>query len=195
MLYYRKDQGMKKTVLIILILTTFSCNQEKKKNDLHEKLTDNLELLQIYQNDQSERQIENIDWEILLRKDSIRLIRVNQLLDSNKVRTSNDYHNAAMIFQHGYDTIASGMAVKLMRMSLELDSTANKWLLAAAIDRDLMRRNQPQIYGTQYLKMGEDAPWELYKLDSTKITDSERKEYGVETLAEQREKIKKMNEK
>jgi hypothetical protein len=128
-------------------------------------------------------------------QDSLRQMRVQQLLDSNKVQTSNDYHNAAMVFQHGLDTIASGMAVKLMQKSLELDSTADKWLLAAAIDRDLMRRDLPQIYGTQYLKMGEDAPWELYQLDSTKITDAERKEYNVETLAEQRDKVKKMNEK
>jgi hypothetical protein len=87
------------------------------------------------------------------------------------------------------------MAVKLMRKSLELDSTADKWFLAAAIDRDLMRRDLPQIYGTQYIKMGNDAPWELYTLDSTKITNAERKEYNVETLAEQRKKVKKMNEK
>ena len=186
---------MKKIAFIILVLGIVSCNQDKNKNDVPEKLTDNLELLQIYQKDQSERQKENIDWKILLRQDSLREIRVKQLLDSNKVRTSLDYHNAAMIFQHGLDTFASGMAVKLMRKSLELDSTANKWLLAAAIDRDLMRRNKPQIYGTQYVKMGEDALWELYELDSTKITDSERKEYDVETLAEQREKVKRMNEK
>lgn len=185
---------MKKIVLLILVLGVVSCNREKNKNYVPEKISDNLELLQIYQKDQSERQSENIDWEILLIQDSLRQIRVKQLLDSNKVRTSIDYHNAAMIFQHGLDTFASGMAVKLMRKSIELDSTADKWLLAAAIDRDLMRRNQPQIYGTQYLKMG-DEPWELYKLDSTKITDSVRKEYNVETLAEQREKVKEMNQK
>jgi len=185
---------MKKIVLLILVLGVVSCNREKNKNHIPEKITDNLELLQIYQKDQSERQSENIDWEIVLVQDSLRQIRVKQLLDSNKVRTSIDYYNAAMIFQHGLDTFASGMAVKLMRKSLELDSTADKWLLAAAIDRDLMRRNQPQIYGTQYLKMG-DEPWELYKLDSTKITDSVRKEYNVETLAEQREKVKEMNQK
>lgn len=186
---------MKKIIFIIVVLGMVSCNHYKKQNDVQEKLTDNLELIEIYKKDQSERQVENIDWEILLHRDSLREIRVKQLLDSNKVQTSLDYHNAAMIFQHGLDTIASGMAVKLMQKSLELDSTANKWLLAAAIDRDLMRRDKPQIYGTQYVKMGKDALWELYKLDSTKITDSERKEYNVETLAEQIETVKRMNEK
>jgi tetratricopeptide (TPR) repeat protein len=76
-----------------------------------------------------------------------------------------------------------------------LDSSRSKWLLAAAIDRDLMRRGKPQIYGTQYRRMGTDEPWELYELDTTKVTDKERKEYGVETLAEQREKLRMMNKK
>jgi len=186
---------MKKIAYIVIIFGIVSCNHYKKKNDVPEKLTDNIELIEIYQKDQSERQVENIDWEILLQQDSLREIRVKQLLDSNNVRTSLDYHNAAMIFQHGLDTFASGMAVRLMRKSVELDSTTNKWLLAAAIDRDLMRRNEPQIYGTQYVKMGNDALWELYKLDSTKIIDSVRIEYNVETLAEQRETVKSMNKK
>jgi len=53
---------------------------------------------------------------------------------------------------------------------------------------------QPQIYGTQFEKMG-DQPWVLSKIDTSKITDDERKEYGVGTLAEQREKVKLMNKK
>lgn len=43
--------------------------------------------------------------------------------------------------------------------------------------------------------MGGDAPWELYELDTTQVTDAERVEYGVETLAEQREKLRMMNKK
>jgi tetratricopeptide (TPR) repeat protein len=121
-------------------------------------------------------------------------VRIYELLDSNKVRTSLDYHNAAMIFQHGGDSVAYGMAVKLMKKSIELDSTANKWLLAAAIDRYLLSKGEPQIYGTQYWKM-KDHPWELREIDTTKITDAERIDYGVETLAQQREKVKQMNKK
>ena len=86
------------------------------------------------------------------------------------------------------------MAVKLMKKSIELDPNANKWLLAAAIDRDLMYNNLPQIYGTQYAK-DENNKWILYKLDSTKVTDSERMEYGVETLAQQKRRVVEMNKK
>lgn len=159
-----------------------------------DKPKDNLELIEIYKTDQADRQTDNIDWTIVSKKDSLREVRIYQLLDSNKVQTSLDYHNAAMIFQHGGDSTAYGMAVKLMRKSIELDPSADKWLLAAAIDRDLLSRNKPQIYGTQYWKM-RDQPWELREIDTTQITDTERVAYGVETLTQQREKVKRMNSK
>jgi tetratricopeptide (TPR) repeat protein len=180
---------MKKIVLIILSLgiMTFGYSQNQTK--------DNQELIEIYRNDQADRQTDNIDWKIVSKRDSLREVRIYQLLDSNKVNTSKDYHNAAMIFQHGGDSTAYGMAVKLMRKSIELDSTANKWLLAAAIDRYLLSKDEPQIYGTQYQKFGKDEPWQLGKMDTTKISDAERIEYGVETLAQQREKVKRMNRK
>ena len=96
-----------------------------------------------------------------------------------------------IIFQHGNDTIDSSEAVKMMKKSIELDSTVNKWLLAAAIDRDFMYRNKPQIYGTQYVRKGN--VWKLYEIDTTIITDQERISYGVETLAQQRKKANKLN--
>ena len=188
---------MKNTLLIILTLGLASCikNKENTKVITEEILTDNTELIEIYRNDQADRQTDDIHWGIISKNDSLREIRIYKLLDSNKVQTSKDYHNAAMIFQHGRDSIAYGMAVKLMRKSIELDSTANKWLLAAAIDRHLLSKEEPQIYGTQYQKKGHDAPWEIGKMDTTKVSDAERLEYGVETLAEQREKVKQMNRK
>ena len=178
---------MKKIVLILLSLGIMAVAYSQNKPK------DNQELIEIYKNDQTDRQTDNIDWNIVSKKDSLREVRIYELLDSNKIQTSLDYHNAAMIFQHGGDSTAYGMAVKLMRKSIELDSTANKWLLAAAIDRYLLSKDEPQIYGTQYQKFGEDEPWQLGKMDTTKISDAERIEYGVETLAQQRERVKQMN--
>lgn len=66
--------------------------------------------------------------------------------------------------------------------------------MAAAIDRDLMRRGKPQIYGTQYIKNNTtNGQFVRYQIDSTKISDKERKEYNVETLAEQLVKERNMN--
>jgi len=184
---------MKRVVVFVLCICLFSCSQTKNNNISGERF-DNIELEQLYLEDQFDRKGE-INWQIVSENDRKRRIRVQELLDSNKVLTSIDYYHSAMIFQHGSDTIASAITVKLMQKSIELDPATDKWLLAAAIDRDLMRRNLPQIYGTQFIKMSPEAPWQLYKLDSAKITDKERESYGVEPLNKLKEKAISLNKK
>lgn len=158
----------------------------------------NQELAELYRNDQSDRQqiaMINMDFEYfkqLKYRDSTRLARVYQLLDSNRLSTGQDYYNAAMIFQHGGEIRHSEAAVALMRKAVGLDSTVNKWLLAAAIDRNLVKQGRPQIYGTQFVK-DDNGIWFRCSMDTTAISDEERKEFNVETLAEQREKLKSFN--
>lgn len=186
---------MKKIFYLILVIMIWSCknkNQQKHKKEIVE--TDNAELIEIYQTDQNDRMTDNIDWLEINKRDSLRRIRVHQLLDSGKVNTGLDFKNAAMVFQHGKDSTDYGLAVKLMKKAIEKDTTINKWLFAAATDRYLLSKNEPQIYGTQYQKFG-DEPWKRGEIDTTKISDAERIEYGVETLAKQREKVKQMNKK
>ncbi|MBC7913710.1 MAG: tetratricopeptide repeat protein [Pyrinomonadaceae bacterium] len=168
-------------IFLFLPLTTFS------------QTSDNVELKKMYDEDQASRRTPSMDWILLTKNDSIREKRVYELINEGKIITGKDFYHSAMIFQHGKDSVAYGMAVKQMRRAIELDSTLNKWLLAAAIDRDLMSREMPQIYGTQYIKQGQTAKWERYKIDTTIVTDQQRKFYNVETLAEQKEKERTMN--
>jgi len=155
--------------------------------------TDNNELQKMYDEDQNSRQVKKIDWSILSKQDKEREKRVYEMISSGQIKTGKDYYNSAMIFQHGNDTVASSMAVKHMKKAIDLDSTVNKWLLAAAIDRDLMRRNKPQIYGTQYVMNNGETKWKRYIIDTTQVTDEQRKFYKVETLVEQRVKERNMN--
>ena len=156
---------------------------------------DNSELQKMYDSDQSSRMLKDIDidWKLLSKQDKEREIRVYEMIKAGQITTSKDYYNSAMIFQHGNDTIASAMAVKHMKKAIELDSTINRWLLAAAIDRDLMRRKKPQIYGTQYVIYNGETKWKRYEIDTTQVTDEQRKFYNVETLAEQLVKEREMN--
>lgn len=185
---------MKKVLPIILLIGLISCETNDKNTTIQTPL-DNEELVVIYENDQADRKTANIDWSVISPRDKKRKIRLFEMLDSNLVRTAKDYHHAAMIFQHGGDSISYAMAVKLIKKSLELDSTStmNKWLFAAATDRYLLSIGESQIYGTQYGKRHDDDVWRLRPLDSTKISDATRIEYGVETLAQQRDKMKRMN--
>lgn len=184
---------MKRTLLLILIITISSCKTDKKQESEKQIIEiDNAELIEIYEKDQNDRMTDNINWFEVNKRDSLRRMRVHQLLDSGKVKTGKDFKSAAMVFQHGNDSIDYGLAVNLMKKAIEKDSTINKWLFAAATDRYLLSKGEPQIYGTQYQKMG-DEPWKLGEIDTTKISDAERIKYGVETLTEQREKVKQMN--
>lgn len=185
---------MREIVTLLCILLLNACKGEPKTEQKAIVHTDNEELKEIYKQDQAARKTANIDWKIVSVNDSLRRVRVYELLDAGKVNTSLDYHNAAMVFQHGRDSIDYGMAVQLMQKSVDLDTTTDKWLLAAATDRYLLSKNEPQIYGTQYVRQ-QGEPWRLSDIDTTKITDAQRLEYGVQTLAQQRERVKKMNSK
>ena len=156
---------------------------------------DNSELQKMYDSDQSSRMANDIDidWILLSKQDKEREVRVYEMIKAGQITTGKDYYNSAMIFQHGNDTIASSMAVKHMKKAIELDSTINKWLLAAAIDRDLMRRKKPQIYGTQFVIYNGETKWKRYEIDTTQVTDEQRKFYNVETLAEQLEREREIN--
>lgn len=158
-------------------------------------MTDNQELKALAKADQADRthcHAKKISIEQLREQDTFRLARVVEMIYENSLATSNDYANAAIILHHGKNT--SSVAVKMMKKAIELDPLRNNWLLAAAIDRDLMNRKLPQIYGTQYLKQ-EDGSWTFYELDPSQISDEERKKYFVETLEEQKIKLKNLNKK
>jgi len=182
---------MVRIILLAIIIGFITLNF--KSGIAQNKVCDNQELIKIFKSDQDDR-TNHIDRSIIQKNDSIREARVYELLDSNKVHTSTDYCNAALVFHHGEDSVAYGMAVKLMKKSIELDSTRNKWFLAVATDRYLLSINKPQIYGTQYKRLDNKVVVRK-KMDSTKITDAERIEFGVETLAQQREKIRNLNRK
>ncbi|ATL49937.1 tetratricopeptide repeat protein [Chitinophaga caeni] len=155
---------------------------------------DNPELQRMADNDQKQRMGQNIDWKELNKQDSIRRVKTLSFMKAGKIKTAKDYYNVGIIFQHGNDTIASGIAVKSFKTALEMDSSLNRWWYAAAVDRDLMRKGLPQVYGTQIIKNSStQGKWKRYNLDPTKVTDEERKYYSVETLAEQQEKERLMN--
>lgn len=178
----------------MLAITLLNC-KEKPPLELQQNqvVSDNAELKEIYDNDQGDRTPENIDWFVVNKNDSLRRVRVHQLLDSGKVRTGKDFARAAMVFQHGQDSIDYGFAVKLMRKATEIDSTIDKWLLAAATDRYLLSKGEPQIYGTQYFKPYSGGPWRRDNMDTTKVTDAERKLFGVRTLEEQLLLVEELN--
>lgn len=189
-----------KTFIVIVLMSFLSCENISNGNNAnteHVKETekvDNKELELLFIEDQLDRSPESgkIDWELVLPRDSIRLVKVLTMVENGELYTSKDFYRAGTIFQHGYDTLASGLAVKMLQKAINIDSTLNKWLLAAAIDRDLQRRGKPQIFGIQFTK-NLNGRWVLYDIDTTVIDDSTRRKYGVSTLSELRYQAEMMN--
>ncbi len=160
-----------------------------------QQVKDNAVLQQMADQDEQERQKNPIDWTELNRQDSVRRLKVFELIRLREIITAKDHFNAGIILQHGKDTVASGMAVKSLATAIRMDTTLNRWWYAAAVDLDLMRRNKPQIYGTQFLQDAGTGSWARYTIDSTQVSDELRRYYSVETLAEQAGKERLMNQK
>jgi hypothetical protein len=180
-------------ITVTSIVFLFGCTQERDATEGDPVVADNEELLKLYEQDQEDRSGE-VDWSVAGPRDEQRRIRVMELINASKVRTSNDYLHAAMVFQHGADTTAARLAHSLAQTAVDLDPTndAAKWLTAAAWDRYMMRLGEPQWYGTQFVR-GPDGSWELYEVDSIAVTDEMRRELGVPSLAESRKRVKKYN--
>ena len=90
---------MRKIILMTILIGFISCNSRigNRTNVAREEIADNQELSEMFKSDQADRTI-HIDRDILQKNDSLREARVYELLDSDKVRTSLDYTNSALIF-------------------------------------------------------------------------------------------------
>jgi hypothetical protein len=137
--------------------------------------------------------MKDIDWAKVSAQDAARRVQVLDLIREGSVRTAEDYCNAALIFQHGDKVDEIRLAYSLATTSRALDPASKrcKWLSAAAWDRLLMRLNRPQWYGTQFTK-SQDGKWELYLVDETAVSDSDRAELGVPSIAESRTRAEKL---
>ncbi|HEX2223945.1 MAG TPA: hypothetical protein VHN15_07045 [Thermoanaerobaculia bacterium] len=158
----------------------------------------NAELRGIYEQDQAERV--NPDpsnreaMKAMLENDRQRRERVRQILEAGGARTGDDYFHAAMVFQHGETAEDYLRAKELAQKAFELDPDlgAARWLSAAAHDRWLWKTGKPQHYGTQF-KQTPEGVWTMEPIDETAVTDEQRRQLGVPTLAEAKERIERLN--
>ena len=159
----------------------------------------NDELRRIFDEDQAVRAgpIDAVDTNALNTQDSLRRQRVRALVAAGALWSAADFYHAAMVFQHGEDSLAYKQAHELAKRSEVLDSSNAdaRWLVAATWDRYQMSRNEPQWYGTQTDRIPRGTgPVVLYTIDTTRVTDAERVRRRVGTLAELRARLDTMNQ-
>ena len=152
----------------------------------------NAELAQIFEEDQGDRNVSNIDWSVVLPRDDKRRARVAEILKEGGAKVSADFHHAAMVYQHGHNPADFQRAHELAAKAVELDPSNDsaKWLGAAAKDRYLMNTGKPQLYGTQFRTV--DGVWELYEVDPS-VTDADRAQWNVPPLAEAQKRAETLN--
>ena len=145
----------------------------------------NDKLKELVGTDQADRSTAHIDWPAVDRRDTARTTEVMAQLRSGKVLTAEDFYNAAMVFQHGgsADDIQLAHALATISARLAPEHPAPKWLAAAAWDRYMMWKKQPQWYGTQSQVLKDTGKKTLYPVLPDVISDAERAAAGVAPLS------------
>jgi hypothetical protein len=153
----------------------------------------NADLAAMFAADQAARRGENIDWSIVNAQDAERRDAVMSILNAGGVKTALDYYNAAMIFQHGDSEEDIRLAHSFATLSAAMgDTAAAQWLKAASWDRLMLRYEQPQWYGTQYVR-DESGRWVLHEVDPDAVTDEQRAAWSVPSLEESQARVAQMN--
>jgi hypothetical protein len=92
----------------------------------------------------------NISGAEYYRHGDARRAEVRKLLEEGKLTSGEDFSDAALIFQHGQTPEEFLFAHVLAVEALIRGDSADKWLIAATLDRYLHAVNRPQVFGTQY---------------------------------------------
>ncbi|AXA92803.1 hypothetical protein [Massilia sp. YMA4] len=150
----------------------------------------NAELAQLFTDDQADRQVPSdvaIDWETVSVRDDRREARVKELLAADALHTGADFYHAAMILQHADTPDDYLLAHDLCVIAIGKGEERAKWLAAASLDRFLINVGRRQRYGTQFETRRSHLPARLAEVDPS-VPDSLRREMGVPSLAEAKEK-------
>ncbi len=150
------------------------------------------ELQKLEAEDQADRQgsINEIDWPKVAPRDLDRRIKVAKFFAEGCFRDGKDYAAAAMVYQHGNTADHSFQAFIWAKRATDLGTLGeNKWLMAAALDRFLVRSGQKQLFATQYAK---DTGSECWCLEPVELSfpENRRVEYGKKSLQQALETTK-----
>ncbi len=131
----------------------------------------------------------------IVTRDRERRDKVRLMLASGELRTAADYDNAALIFQHGESADDYRLAHSLATISVTLEPgrASALHLIGWSWDRLMLKLGKPQWYGTQFQFDAKAGQWELAPIDETAVTDEERYQLKLPSLAYAREHARQMN--
>jgi hypothetical protein len=113
-------------------------------------------------------------------EDPPRRARVLALIEQRAPATGRDFHNAALVLQHGGRPDDYRLAHELSLAAIALGDTSATWLVSRTYDRWLLSLGHRQRFATQY----GGARGDLRPIDTTATNDRMRTLLGSRPLAE-----------
>jgi hypothetical protein len=148
------------------------CDQNPKLQELR-----SAELLKIAEADQANRagSYDSIDWNKVNPRDLKRRIRVAVIFAEGCFQKVSDYVSAAKVYQHGVTADHYYQAFIWANEAFKLGDESQRWWIAAALDRYLVKIGQKQLFGTQ-LSKNQNAEFCIQSVEPT-FPDSLRIKY------------------
>lgn len=134
--------------------------------------------------DQDDRSVPfgSIDWQSVLPRDEARRKRVGEIFGEGCFKTAADYAAAALVYQHGNIPDHFFQTFLWSKKAVELGDESQKWLMAAGIDRYLVRTGYKQLFATQASIPPGERCWCLDPVEES-FPESKRVEYTKRGLA------------
>src|SRR5258708_1091565 len=140
--------------------------------------------------------------EIKARGEERRLL-VSAMLAKGQGQTADDFHDAALLIQHGESADDYLLAHILAVDAVIKGDDKSKFLAAATLDRYLQFINKAQVFGTQYAPLTPVQPataagnagvfkgriWTHMPFDEQELPDAVRHDYCVPDLEQQKKKL------
>ena len=153
------------------------------------------EVHRLYMEDQQDRGVgpgTSLPWKEIEPHDTARRARVHELLESGQLKTAEDFHDAAFIYQHGQKPNDYILGHVLAMVAVQKGDAKSLWICAATLDRYLQKSGQPQIFGTQYVQQS-GSPTTQDPFNPELIPDRLRVIYCVPGLEQQKGNVKEFN--
>jgi hypothetical protein len=158
--------------IAFLVGTSFALAQTPSTNGVKPITVSRIH--QLYAEDQNENP-GNITEQEHNRHGVVRRSEIRLMLAKGEIETASDFHDAAVLFQHGEAADDYMMAHIFAIEALLRGDNSSKWIAAATLDRYLQIIGRPQIFGTQYdAETASDASKEQGKLVDPKVANLRR---------------------
>ena len=133
---------------------------------------------------------DTLDWQAISERDQQRQSAIRALLAKGQIETGREYHYAALVFQHSSTPEALTLAHVLAVTAVIQGDSSAKWLAAATLDRYLQNDKQAQVFGTQFLRQGDNPQWTMEPYNRAAVPDAVRRLWCVVSQPEQDQALK-----